>query len=193
MRRRRRGGERPTGSGGSRGFTLIEVSAVIVILALVVTVATAYLDDTLPSSRLESAARSLASRIESLRTFSVAQGKSYRIEYDLARHGYRTVTPFRADGRFAETEEERVAQAWVSLPDGVVFDDVVVGGGERIVEGIVAIDFSPLGASVDHRIHLRREHPERKFTLAVAGLTGQVRFVEGYEEGAEVTESDFPK
>jgi prepilin-type N-terminal cleavage/methylation domain-containing protein len=183
----------PSKRSGERGLTLIELSAVIVILALVVTVATAYLDETLPASRLESAARSLASEIDSLRTFSVAQGQSYRIEFDVGGARYRTVSPFRADGRVAETEEDRVAFAWKDLPQGVALEDVVLGAGERVVEGIVAVDFSPLGSSVEHRVHLKRLHPERRFTIAVAGLTGQVRFVEGYEERAEVTGDDFPK
>ncbi len=185
--------ERPAGHAGERGLTLIELSTVIVILALVATVATAYLDETLPASRLESAARSLASEIDSLRTFSIAQGQTYRLEYDLGNARYRTVSPFQRDGRLAETEEDRASQEWKDLPRGVVLEDVVLGAGERVVEGIVAVEFSPLGSSVEHRVHLKRLHPERRFTVSVAGLTGQVRFVEGYEERGEVTEDDFPK
>src|SRR5262245_49126629 len=182
-----------TESRGERGLTLIELSAVVVILALVVAVATAYLDDTLPASRLESAARSLASEIDSLRTFSIAQGQAYRLEYDLGNARYRTVSPFQKDGLLAGTPDDRVAHEWKFLPQGVVLEDVVLGAGERVAEGVVAVEFSPLGSSVEHRVHLKRLHPERRFTLAVAGLTGQVRFVEGYEERGEVTEDDFPK
>ncbi|MGH7151027.1 MAG: pilus assembly FimT family protein [Planctomycetota bacterium] len=181
------------GGRAERGLTLIELSTVIVILALVVTVATAYLDETLPASRLESAARSLASEIDSLRTFSIAQGQSYRIEYDVDNARYRTVSPFQRDGRLAETDEDRLPQDWKELPRGVVLEDVVLGAGERVAEGVVEVEFSPLGSSVEHRVHLKRLHPERRFTLSVAGLTGQVRFVEGYEERGEVTEDDFPK
>ena len=92
-----------------------------------------------------------------------------------------------------ETEEERVAFVWKDLSRGVVIEDVVVGAGDRILEGVVGIEFSPLGTSMEHRVHLKRLHPERRFTVAVAGLTGQVRFVEGYEERGEVSADDFPK
>ncbi len=188
MARRSRAGGR-----AERGLTLIELSTVILILALVVTIATAYLDETLPASRLESAARSLASEIDSLRTFSIAQGQTYRIEYDVGNARFRTVSPFKADGRLAETAEDRLPQDWRDLPQGVVLEDVVLGAGERVAEGIVTVEFSPLGSSVEHRVHLKRLRPERRFTVSVAGLTGQVRFVEGYEERGEVTEDDFPK
>jgi prepilin-type N-terminal cleavage/methylation domain-containing protein len=189
-----RGGSGPDGARPrERGLTLIELSTVIVILALVVTVATAYLDQTLPQSRLEAAARSLAAQIDNLRTFSIAQGKAYRIEYDLPGRRYRVVSPFRPDGKVAEREEERVAMDWIYLPDGVVFDDVTIGAGERIVEGTVPLEFTPLGTSIEHRVHIRRVHPERRYTISVAGLTGQIRFVDGYEERTEVAEGDFPK
>jgi len=174
------------------GFTLIELSAVILILALFVTMTTAYLDQALPQARLESAARSLASQISNLRFTAVAQAKSFRLEFDLDGEAYRVVTPFREDGRVAEVEEERVAEEWSYLPQGVEFEDIAIGA-ERWTEGIVRIDFTALGHSVEHFIHLRRLRPEGRFTLAVAGLTGRVQFLLGYHERPEVTERDFPE
>jgi prepilin-type N-terminal cleavage/methylation domain-containing protein len=174
------------------GFTLIEISAVILILALFVTMATAYLDQALPQARLESAARSLASEIANLRFTAVAQSRTFSLEYDLDGEAYRIVTPFRADGRLAQIEEERIALEWSTLPDGVDLEDVLVAG-ERFTQGIYRIDFTALGHAVEHFVHLRRTVPEGRFTLAVSGLTGRVQFLDGYHERPEVTEHDFPR
>ena len=84
-----------TVAASARGFTLIEISVVVVIFALMFTTATVSLDSYLPNSRSESAARELLSTIDLARTSAVANGREYQVEFDLERRRYRIVTPDR--------------------------------------------------------------------------------------------------
>ena len=84
----RSGASRPPGSARTRGFTLIEILAVVLILALVATFVGPNLG-ALRERRLRHAGEHLASQIELARQRSVVTGVPHRVLIDLEEAGYR--------------------------------------------------------------------------------------------------------
>ncbi|RMH01922.1 MAG: prepilin-type N-terminal cleavage/methylation domain-containing protein [Planctomycetota bacterium] len=174
------------------GFTLIEISVVVVIAALLVTTATVNLDRVLPSSRGESAARELLSTFDLARTSAVAQGRTYTVEILLEEDRYRILLPTDADGRPARAPEDRAALEWHRLPDGVHFAGVQPAGGEYQERGVYRLDFDLYGGADELYIHLDNEAGEGyALTARVIGLTGQAQVIQGHALPPLVSEADF--
>jgi Tfp pilus assembly protein FimT len=171
---------------------MIELMAVVAILAIMATIVTVNWRAILPKTELTSSVRILATTISGTRSEAIARNAVFRIEYDLERHRYRQNTPFRNDGsrRLAFTEEERLVLNWIDLPETVRFHRIVCDGVEYAA-GIVSVRFDPLGAVSDHTITLVQQPYENYFTLEVSALTGLLEYHEGFFVREPAKESDF--
>jgi len=76
------------GRNRSSGFTLIELTAVLAIAALLLFFALPNVDGLSPKYRLRSAARRIASTIEAAQSQAIAEGKDMAIAYDLDHGSY---------------------------------------------------------------------------------------------------------
>ncbi len=178
--------------GRRAGFTLIEISLVVVIIALLLTTATVNLDRVLPSSRSESAARELISTLDLARTSAVAQGRPYWVEVLLEEDRYRILTPFDARGRPARTPEDRDSLSWIRLPDGVHFSGIMPAGGEYLERGRFELRFDQVGSAEELYIHLSNEAGEGyALTARILSLTGHARVLKGTVMPPLVSEADF--
>lgn len=177
---------------GQRGFTLIEISAVVLIMALLLTTATVNLDRVLPSSRSESAARELLSTLDLARTSAVAQGRDYWVQIDVELDRYRILAPFDRDGKPARSPEDRSALSWVTLPDGVHFAGIQPAGGRYVEAGSYEVRFDQIGAADQLYIHLDNDAGAGyALTARILSLTGHAKVLKGRVEPAPVSESDF--
>lgn len=174
------------------GFSMIELMAVVAILALIATMVGLNWRAILPKTELTSAVRILATTISGTRSEAIARNAVFRIEYDLERHRYRVNTPFRNDGtrRLASTEEDRLVMNWFDLPTSVRFSRINCDGVDYTT-GMVFVRFDPLGAVSDHTITLVQQPYENYYTLEVSALTGLVEYHEGIFVRALPKESDF--
>ncbi len=174
------------------GFTLIEISLVVVIIALLLTTATVNLDRVLPSSRSESAAREFISTLDLARTSAVAQGRPYWVELLLDEDRYRILTPFDLRGQPARTPEERDSLGWVSLPDGVHFAGVQAAGGDYLEAGRYELQFDQIGSADELYVHLSNDAGEGyALTARILSLTGHARVIKGTAMPPVVSEADF--
>ncbi len=180
-----------SGTKKANGFTLIELIVAVVILAIGTTLVVVTLDEMLPQSRIQAAARNLGAQIADARSNAITQGYSYEMEYDLNEERYRLITPFKAGGGLALHPEDRLQFDWVELPTAIELKSLTIGGGEPIERGSVFVEFDALGSSIEHDIHLHRETPAMDFTLHVDSLTGLVRFFEGPPKLEKVVDADF--
>lgn len=171
---------------------MIELMAVVAILALIATMVTMNWRAILPKTELTSSVRILATTISGTRSEAIARNAVFRIEYDLERHRYRQNTPFRNDGsrRLATTEEDRLVMNWIDLPPSVRFSRIHCDGVDYTT-GMVFARFDPLGAVSDHIITLVQQPYETFYTLEVSALTGLVEYHEGLFVRAPPKESDF--
>lgn len=169
---------------------MIEMMAVIVIMGLMATLVTVNWRSILPKTELTSAVRILATTISGARSDAIARNALFRIEYDIEGQRYRKNTPYRIGGGLAPTEEERVSDNWIELPQSVRFSRITCDGVEYTA-GIVVVRFDPLGAASGHTITLVQKPFDTFYTLEVAALTGLVDYHEGIWMRNLPKESDF--
>lgn len=174
------------------GFTLVEISVVVLILALMLTTATVRLDSYLPASRGESAARTLLSTIDLARTTAVSKGVVYQVELDLDKKRYRILTPYDKDGQLARDPQDQRGLNWVELPPGVFFGAILSLSGETITEGSYFLPFDQRGSSEEIYIQIENESGENfALTATIQALTGGSSVKQGRFGPTLVTEQDF--
>ncbi len=164
---------------GASGFTLIEISLVLLILALVLSLVVPHFRD--PSrAELHSHVRRLATAFRLLRSEAVLNGRIYRLNYDLERNVYwynAEAVPGQAE---AAAEPSGLLARPVRLPRTVVFSDVVLLGAGKLDRGLAYTRFYPDGFVDPTIVHM--DNGREAFTLAVWPLTGHVTIYEGYRD-----------
>jgi len=148
---------RPEGrqAGLASGFTLVEVLAVLVVLALVVGLAATQLGTRHGGAALEAAAHEIASRCRAARAAAIRQAESRAVVIDM---GTRVVTagadvpPFRIAESIGVTSETSAAERQ---------------GGK-----VAGIRFFPNGASTGGKVRLETER--QAYEVRVNWLTGRV-------------------
>lgn len=175
-----------------QGFSLIELMVAVVVIGLIASVVSVSFDRILPGQRLSSAVRGISSRLHSARSEAIARAKEYQVIYNFEQDTYWMLLPFDQEGRFQPDPELRIPVNVTKLQDGIHFHEITIDGrifNESDLE--VFVRFDPLGASNDHTVTLRQENPERYSTIEVLGLTGLIRFHEGFFERELPTDNDF--
>jgi len=145
----------------ARGFTLIELTVVILILAILAAVVTVRLDGPAARARMSDAVDRLAAMDTLARTLAQVRDVPLRLIMDLSEDTLRATD---AAGR------DDVASA-CALPGNFRIGAVRTSGGERTA-GRVDIPVSPLGLAPTYAVQL--EGPgHRKQWILVAGLSGE--------------------
>lgn len=145
-----------------RGFTLIELFAVIGILALTFAVVLPLTENSVPSYRLGSAVRNVGGAIDFAASEAVAGRRPYGLIYDFESRSYSFLTPTEVEDennpevtRFIldESNEEAYVDPEV-LPADVVLVSVQTGDGRVVDSGRILIRFDPLGVRGSHIVIL---------------------------------------
>jgi len=138
-----------------RGFTLVEMLVVLVVIGLIVSLAPMAFDRLLPGRRLEAAARELADTLRTARSLAIRDDRSRFVVIDV---GARTA---RIDG----------TRSGQQLPDAVSVN-LVVAGTERPGPETGRIRFYPDGTSTGGEVGLNMDH--RSVKVVVDWFNGQV-------------------
>ena len=147
--------DRTRPGGRQDGFTLVEVLAVLVVLALVVGLAATQLGTRQGGAALEAAAHEIASRCRAVRAAAIRQAESRSVVIDMAS---RVVTGGTDMPSF------RIAQTI-----GITFE---ASAGEQRGQRIAGIRFFPNGASTGGKVRLEAER--QAYEVRVNWLTGRV-------------------
>lgn len=162
----------------SSGFTLLELSVVLLILGIAVSFLAPRLRDPEGMALAASAAR-LATTARYLYDEAAYQRLPMRLNLDLDHQAY-FVTELGGDPSQPEFVPARSPLAKpVALPDSVAFRDVVLPALGIVTEGIVFAQFSPDGWADPLVVHLR-SRAGVDTTMAIEPLTGRTRVAEGY-------------
>ena len=162
----------------SSGFTLLELSLVLFIIGLLVTVVVPRLGG-FEHARLDTSAKRLAALVRYLHGEAAFRGQTYRIQYDLDQHRYgvQVLTPSQATKTFV-ADESPLSQT-VQLPTNVTFADIRVPSIGRVQTGQVFTHFYPQGYTDPTVIHLR-DQQSRTVTVIIPPITGEAEVYEGY-------------
>jgi prepilin-type N-terminal cleavage/methylation domain-containing protein len=174
-----RGGRR--GNGTERGLTLIELSAVLLILAVLLALVTPKLRD-VTEYRIKKSSRRLASTIKYLFDGAVIRHTYYRLNYDLKRAEY-WVTYLDETRQF--TQDTSILSSRVRLPGTIHFEDIVTQHRGKVYEGETFTQFFPHGWAEETIIHLA-DNRGRHYSLLIMPLTGRVRIYDRYVEFSEM-------
>jgi prepilin-type N-terminal cleavage/methylation domain-containing protein len=77
----------------ARGFTLLELLAVMALLGLLLFVIVPNIDNMTPAARLKAAARRIGTTMELAQGESIAAGKEFTLAYDLSKGAYWIILP----------------------------------------------------------------------------------------------------
>ncbi len=159
-----------------RGFTLVELALVLLIVGVMVTIAVPRLPS-LTAVRLQTEAEHLATRIAYLTDEAALRGRVYRMRLDLDAESYDTAALLP----YAASENARVLEpTWdpftkpVALDDTLDIEGLVTSEGEWR-EGEHALYFFPEGDGAGAAITLARADGSERVQVRLEEGTGEVR------------------
>jgi general secretion pathway protein H len=178
----------------ARGFTLIELMIVLVIMSFVLALAGPAVTRGLSGLTLKTAAKKVAAALRYARSQAVNRAQPYSAIFD-REHGRIVIRgiprPLPPDQTAAEAEpEEKTADAAgaeaqkpeikiVALPEGITLKEITIGGTEitGTKDELAQIVFYPDGTSQGGELVLV-DSRERQYQVNVAFLTGVVTIEE---------------
>ena len=163
------------------GFTLLELSLVLFIIGLLVTVLVPRLGD-LSGTRLEASARRVAALARYLNGEAAFRGQLYRLNYDLDKRAY-WVSVLAANQNAPEfVVDTSLLARPVQLPPSITFADIHVPSAGCVSTGQVYTHFYPQGYTDPTTIHLRDQY-SRVVTVTIPPLPAEIGVSEGYVDG----------
>ncbi len=154
----------PAGSVGvipvqrRRGFTLVEMLAVLTLIALVAGVAAGLIGSNLGSAKTRAAVRDLTAALRQTRGLAIVKGEARSLEVDVDARTYQV------PGKNA-----------VQLPEELSMK-LLTAATEQTGDSKGLIRFFPDGSSSGGRITLKRD--DHEWRVEIAWLTGEVRIEE---------------
>jgi prepilin-type N-terminal cleavage/methylation domain-containing protein len=165
------------GDNTGKGFTLVELAVVIVVLGVMFALVIPRLGE-LGKADLKRSARHLTGMIRFLKGESQARKAVYRLQFDVnGGHYWAEVLTPTSENTVEFRRLQSVIGSEGSLSGNTTFRDVVVGSHPDDA----FIQFNPDGWVEHAMIHLR-DGRDRDYTLAVKPLTGDTELHEGYLE-----------
>jgi len=162
------------GTSGSRGFTFIEITMVLLILALFLSLSVPRLVSFVSSGKLENSVSRLSVYIEHLRDLSI-----YRQEA-LILHCNLDTGKFWVTKRDGEASDSVLLRP-LSFPESVKVAGIIVNNEKKVIDGEAEIAFYPGGKAKPSLIYLKSE-TEEEITLEIPYLSRNVKLHEGYLE-----------
>lgn len=155
-----------------KGFSLIELMVVMVIIGLLMGMVTTNLSFLVPGSKLVAGARGVASTVVLAHNRAAINGKDVIVSYDFDKNTYQII--LTRNGEF-----ERM-KAW-ELPDGIRYHDILVAGEDKKVSGIFQVYVSPIGIVRGHIVHVK-DKQGKMMSVEVNPISGAVDVLDGYKE-----------
>lgn len=176
-----------------RGLTLLELVVVTLLIGLIAAAVVVRMDFLIPKYRLRGAAREVGSVLKQAKSRAASTGRDVWIEFDVSQGEVWLMVAFpkpKDDGSLP-TGDEPVTHEYQpsmkqTLPDGVHFEDVILGPQDKVGGGRVRVRVTPYGASEHVIVNLSMD--ERPMAVRLNGLTGVVTYHEERLEADDLME-----
>jgi prepilin-type N-terminal cleavage/methylation domain-containing protein len=162
------------------GYTLIELTVVIFLMGILLSVTLPRIQDTILTDRFKTTTRQIINKIYELKNNAIRANKNYHLYFDLESNKYWDEYDDMTDDARAEAREKAAP-----FPDDVRIRDVWFKGSGKAVMGEVSIFFSRKGYIQPAVIHLRSED-DREFTLILRPFLGKVEVLDQYVEFEDI-------
>lgn len=161
-------------SNHSRGFTLIEILVVMVLISLVTAFTLPSIRTSLFSDQLKATARRLVGFVTEVSQNAVSKQSEYRISFDLEENRV-WATPEAAKSK----QEEEVKEIKLQVPESVRIVDVVSANSDKNSQGTATLYLSKKGYIDKTAIHLRSDDG-RDMTIVLSPFLGVTRIFDSY-------------
>lgn len=160
--------------GGAKGFTLIEIMVVVVIVAALFTFTIPSLSGVNENNRLRASVRELTNLMKYARTEAVFNARTTQVFLDTEQHEYWLDLRNPADNRRNSDKLKTTMERRRELEKNVAFEAVNAVEKNILKSGTIAIDFYPDGTASPTLISLRNIKGETRYTLEVLKSTGLI-------------------
>ena len=156
-----------------RGFTMVELSMVLLVLGIVMAIMLPRFSGTLERQQLRSTINVMHGTVRYLQAYAALTKRVYRLTFDLDR---QVMSVCYFEGDTCTPEMGRELRDYV-LPASVHILDVVSPQGAKTRAGEAATHFHPTGLAEPSIIHLGT-NSNQKATLVIEPLAGRVKVLD---------------
>lgn len=164
----------------ARGFTLIELCVVLVIISLILAVAIPRYGGFMTRGTMRSEARRLAALARYLRSEASRSGSVYYLNFSVEKGTYWVTV---AGGRGRPVEERTHLTRPRPLPEGIRFKDVAIVGRAGKSQGRQMVAFYPKGESDEAIIHFSDYGRKQFYSLHIKPYSGRSVIYDYYFKG----------
>jgi len=167
--------------GDRSGFTLIEMTMVIFLMGIMLSLTLPRLRDIALSDNLKNTVRTMNATVKEIRYQAIKDSHEYLLKFDFSSKIFWSDSPYL-------TEEKRISakKNSISLPSDIRVIDISFKDGQKKTSGEVSIRFSKEGYISPSVIHLGSDDG-RRFTYILRPFLGDADIIEEYVEIGEVT------
>ncbi len=163
-------------SGPEGGFTLLEVMAVVVIVAILATTAIMNVDSIVPAYEIRQTARRLGIIIQQAKSYAKREARDMAIVYDFENNRC-WIEP--ADIEPEDTPGEHTRREY-ELPEGLEFSKVVFSDESSVEINVCRVYVTAGGMVVPHYVHIKNDR-DAKYTVMVRMMAGTVEYAGGHK------------